>query len=75
MKTASIFLSLLVLTAGVANGETFDISGNDGTTITADVLNTFDEPWSMTLLPDGRMLVAEKGGMFSLSRQRARRLV
>ena len=62
MKTASIFLSLLVLTAGVANGETFDISGNDGTTITADVLNTFDEPWSMTLLPDGRMLVAEKGG-------------
>jgi len=30
--------------------------------ITATVLAEFDSAWAMTMLPDGRMLVTEKGG-------------
>ena len=62
MKFAHFLLTLGVVFTGTAQAETIDISGTDGTTLKAEVLNTFDSPWSMTVLPDGQMLVAEKGG-------------
>lgn len=37
----------------VALAETFSISGDRGSTIMAEVLETFDSPWAMTWLPDG----------------------
>ena len=61
-----IILSLGVAFAGAAKAETFDIAGSDGTTLRANVLNTFDMPWAMTVLPDGQLLVSEKGGALVL---------
>ncbi|WP_371196031.1 PQQ-dependent sugar dehydrogenase [Glaciecola sp. SC05] len=42
--------------------EKVTIKGTDGTTIYADVLETFMMPWAMALLPDGHSLVTEKTG-------------
>lgn len=43
-------------------GDTFTISGNTGGTLQAEVIATFDQPWAMTFLPDGAMLVTTKPG-------------
>ncbi len=54
--------ALLATTSGVARAETFTITGDTGGTIRAEALETFDAPWAMTWMPDGRGLVTEKGG-------------
>ena len=68
MKRNGIFLALVLWwsTAAQADDNTFNITGSDGISITATVLNLFDEPWAMTLLPDGRLLVTEKTGALVL---------
>jgi glucose/arabinose dehydrogenase len=38
----------------------------DGRPFTATEVARFDEPWAMTFLPDGRLLVTEKGGALKL---------
>ena len=43
-------------------GESFAVTGSDGVELTATPLETFDSPWAMTFLPDGRAVVTEKGG-------------
>jgi glucose/arabinose dehydrogenase len=43
--------------------ETLRIEGTQGTELTADRVATFDEPWAMTFLPDGTLLVTEKRGV------------
>jgi len=56
-------LAILLATASTAaNAESFMISGDKGGSIRAEVLETFDGPWAMTWLPDGRGLVSEKSG-------------
>lgn len=40
----------------------FEVTGTDGAVIRAEILTAFDSPWAMSLLPDGRALVTEKGG-------------
>lgn len=55
MKAISLLamLSLLVITGARAQtSETFDI----------EVIASFDQPWALTFMPDGRMLVTEKKG-------------
>jgi len=40
----------------------FEVAGNAGATLLASPVAEFDEPWAMTFLPDGTMLVTTKPG-------------
>jgi len=40
----------------------FTVTGTAGTVLNGDVLAEFDEPWAMTFLPGGQILVTEKSG-------------
>jgi len=44
------------------DAEAFEVKGSTGSTIEATGIATFNEPWAMTFLPDGSMLVTEKSG-------------
>ncbi len=67
LRKFMVLLSVaLTATVAHAQDETFEITGSDGVVITARVLNSFDQPWAMTLLPDGRMLVTEQSGQLAL---------
>jgi glucose/arabinose dehydrogenase len=52
--------SALVGTAAAA--QAFDVTGSDGLRLTGTPVASFNEPWAMTFLPDGTMLVTEKAG-------------
>ncbi|NMH60332.1 PQQ-dependent sugar dehydrogenase [Alteromonas ponticola] len=39
-----------------------EMKGSQGTSLTGDVITTFDQPWAMAFLPDGHSLVTEKAG-------------
>ena len=43
--------------------EDFQIKGTQGTKLSATQITTFEEPWAMTFLPDGTLLVTEKKGV------------
>ncbi|WP_075995586.1 PQQ-dependent sugar dehydrogenase [Salaquimonas pukyongi] len=53
---------LLAMLLLPAPAQAFDIAGTEGTRLTALEVAVFDEPWAMTFLPGGSMLVTEKGG-------------
>lgn len=62
-------LSLLVLllscnTYSESIGKTID--GSAGSRLFAESYAEFNEPWAMTFLPDGELLVTEKGGVLIL---------
>ena len=42
--------------------EAFEVTGSDGVTLNAEPLESFENPWAMTFLPDGHALVTEQGG-------------
>ncbi|MGF1476554.1 MAG: PQQ-dependent sugar dehydrogenase [Geminicoccaceae bacterium] len=42
--------------------ETLELTGKSSGSVSAEVITTFDEPWAMTFLPDGTMLVTTKPG-------------
>lgn len=44
----------------------FSVSSSAGASLTATPLADFDSPWAMTFLPDGQLLVTEKGGQLWL---------
>ena len=62
MRLIVLLLATLTLAAPVA-AEAFSIEGTKGTALAAAHVATFDEPWAMTFLPDGTLLVTEKRGV------------
>jgi len=44
----------------------FEITGSNGTRLTAEPIVGFGSPWAMTILPDGRLLITEKSGEIHL---------
>ena len=59
MRTLILSAAILAL-APAAFAET--ITGTSGSEIEITELESFDGPWAMTILPDGRMLVTEQSG-------------
>jgi len=59
MRAFVLTLAALSVT-GLAQAKT--VTGTEGSEIELTELETFDSPWAMTFLPDGRLLVTEKGG-------------
>ncbi len=63
------FLSLLFVlfsTSNFAASGSNIIQGNAGSKLLYDSFGTFNEPWAMTFLPDGKLLVTEKSGTLIL---------
>lgn len=65
----AFLLSVAILS--LANGASAKVvTGSAGSEIEVTELETFDGPWAMTTLPDGRMLVTEQSGtLWLVSRQ------
>jgi glucose/arabinose dehydrogenase len=65
LRRLAISVSIAAFTLGAtvpAFAQTVNVKASDGADITATVLAEFDSAWAMTMLPDERMLVTEKGG-------------
>ena len=80
MKNIGLSLSVSILMVACTNGENAPTTGgaSEDTQALSDIspidrkpfetaeIAGFDEPWAMTFLPDGRMLVSEKAGKLLL---------
>ena len=80
MKNIGLSLSVAILTVACSNGNDAQATGNasaeqqtlsdispvDRKPFEMTAIASFDEPWAMTFLPDGRMLVSEKAGKLQL---------
>ncbi len=73
--------SLLALTAAIAAPvslahaeEAFSVTGSAGTELRLTAYDGFAQPWAMTFLPDGRLLVSEKVGNLVLVSADGRKL-
>ncbi len=62
MLTRQLLYLFIALAASPTAAATFEIVSNDGVTLQASTVAEFDEPWAMTFLPDGTMLVTTKPG-------------
>ncbi len=62
------FSTLLFALASMpaVSASAFVIEGSAGTRLEGEVLSDFNEPWAMTFLPDGKLLVTEKSGKLML---------
>ncbi len=66
-KAICCFLSLLATGACASNSASeYKVSSSAGNTLQVQVLGDFDQPWAMTFLPGGELLVTEKGGQLWL---------
>ncbi len=61
----SLFLALLYCNA-CAEPAGNRIEGNAGSSLQSESFGAFNEPWAMAFLPDGDLLVTEKGGTLLL---------
>lgn len=61
--------ALLASAAGPASGQTTTVESEAGGRLEVLPVAAFDEPWAMTFLPDGRLLVTEKPGRLLLVSQ------
>ena len=50
----------------ILRAEAAEITGSAGSVVKVEEYAVFDEPWAMTFLPDGEMLVTEKSGTLLL---------
>jgi glucose/arabinose dehydrogenase len=78
LTAACLFALLAACNGAPANGEpaaqpqdpsaatAAPAAGDDGKPFAVNVFAKFDEPWAMTFLPDGRLLVTEKEGELKL---------
>ncbi|MDX1580150.1 MAG: PQQ-dependent sugar dehydrogenase, partial [Alphaproteobacteria bacterium] len=57
-----IGLAAAIGLTGPALAKSFEITGSSGSQVKAEVVASFDEPWAMTFLPDGTLLVSTKPG-------------
>lgn len=68
-RSALLYASVLIL-AGCGNGDKANAGaseqGGGERPFTITNIAEFDEPWAMTFLPDGRLLVTEKAGKLKL---------
>ncbi len=55
-------LLMLVALLAAGSAQAFEISGDGGTTLEATEITSFNEPWAMTFLPDGDLLVTTQPG-------------
>ena len=66
MTRTALAIALLAAAAlnvtGAAAQDRFTIEGSNGTTLAAEAVASFDQPWAMSFLPDGSMLVTTKPG-------------
>lgn len=74
MPIRAAFTALALLLAAPAAAQSFAVSGTDGATLTATPTASFEAPWAMATLPDGRMLVTEKPGNLILVSRDGQRL-
>lgn len=51
-----------LIVPATAFAQSFEVTSDAGVTIAATPVAEFDEPWAMTFLPDGDLLVTEKPG-------------
>ncbi|NDV89057.1 PQQ-dependent sugar dehydrogenase [Aurantimonas aggregata] len=64
---AAILATTFLVTPSLA--QSVSVPGTGDTSLTATPVAEFDEPWAMTFLPDGAMLVTEKPGNLQLVTQ------
>ncbi|RST85302.1 PQQ-dependent sugar dehydrogenase [Aquibium carbonis] len=58
-----------LLVPGSALAQSFEVTSSDGVAVEATPVAEFNEPWAMTFLPDGDLLVTEKPGTLLLVTQ------
>ena len=58
----AVALPFLTLDPRQPSAATFDIESDKGSVVLASEIARFDEPWAMTFLPDGTLLVSTKPG-------------
>ena len=67
-----LLTAAVLMFAGTASAKT--VTGSAGSEIEVTELETFDGPWAMTVLPDGRMLVTEQSGTLWLVGRNGKKL-
>lgn len=66
MQVRTSIIAITMLLGSFSSASAFEVTGTNGTKLEASHIATFNEPWAMTFLPDGAMLISEKPGTMVL---------